>query len=94
MKNGKMELISGGYSNKLWESLEDVFVNKNSPGHVHFVLKALCDKKMDAEAIAFVRVLYDIAGIDFPVIVEEINRSDETRKAYIEELVADIENII
>ena len=94
MENEKLELISGGYSNVLWDSLEDVLTNENSPGNVHYVLKALSENNMDAEAFALVRVLYDISGIAFPVIVENMNKSDETRKAYIEELVTDIENIL
>ena len=94
MQNNTIELISGAYTNALWETLEDVLTNEDSPTHIYTVLKALHDCGKDKEAFAFVRTLYDITGLALPDVVEKLDENDDTRSAYITELLTDIENII
>jgi hypothetical protein len=94
MQNNTVELISGAYSGDLWESLEEVLTDENSPAHIHDTLKALHDCGKDKEAFAFVRVLYDIAGLTLPEVVDALGDDGESRNAYIAELLTDIENII
>ena len=94
MQNNALELISGAYSNALWESLEDVLTKEESPAHIHDVLTALHDCNRDKSAFVFVRILYDIAGLILPDVVEKLDESDDTRRAYIAGLLVDIENII
>lgn len=94
MKSNTLELISGAYTGVLWDTIEDVLTNENSPAHVHDVLKVLHGRSEDKAAFAFVRILYDVAGIVLPDVVEALDRNDETRSAYIAELLGDIENII
>lgn len=79
MPNNTLELISGAYTNTLWEALEDVLTNEDSPAHIYDVLKALRDCGKDKTAFAFVRTLYDITGFALPDVVEELDESDETR---------------
>jgi len=94
MQNNTLDLISGAYTNFLWESLEDVLAQADSPAHIYNVLKALHDCGKDKETFMFVRALYDIAGIAFPDVVEELDGNGNTRSAYITELLTDVENII
>ena len=94
MPNDTLDLISGAYTNALWESLEDVLTGEDSPTYIYDTLKALHDGGKDKEAFGFVRVLYDVAGIALPDVVEDLDGNDETRSAYIAELLVDIENII
>jgi hypothetical protein len=92
MQNDTLELISGAHSGELWERLEDVLTNEDSPAHIYDALKALHDCNKDKEAFAFIRVLYDVAGLVLPDVVEDLD--DEARSAYVAELLTDIENII
>ena len=34
MQNNTIELVSGAYTNALWETLEDVLTNEDSPTHL------------------------------------------------------------
>lgn len=93
MQNNVLELISGSYTNVLWENLEEVLTNENSLSYIHDVLETLYDCGKDQEAFAFVRILYDIAGLSIPDVVETLSESDDIRSSYIAELLVDIENI-
>jgi len=94
MQNNNIDLISGAYTNRLWESLEDVLTDEDSPAHIYEVLKALNDCGKDKETVMFVRVLYDITGLVLPDVVEELDKNNDARSAYITEMLTDIENII
>ena len=94
MQKNELELISGAYTNTLWETLEEILTNEDSPAHIYDVLKTLHDNGKDKTAFAFVRTLYDITGLTMPDVVAELDESDDTRSAYIAELLTDIENII
>jgi hypothetical protein len=94
MQNNTLELITGAYTGSLWESLEGIFADENSPEHIHDVLKSLHDCGKSKESFALVRVLYDIAGLSMPNAVESLDSNDEFRSVYISELLTDIENII
>jgi len=72
MQNNELNLISGAYTNILWEALEDTLTNEDSPTHIYNVLKVLHDCGKEKEAFAFVRVLYDITGLALPDVVEEL----------------------
>ncbi|GHT84008.1 hypothetical protein FACS189415_6500 [Bacteroidia bacterium] len=92
MQNDTLELISGAYSGELWERLEDVLTNEDSPAHIHDALKALHDCRKDTEAFALIHVLYDVAGLVLPDVVDDLD--EESQSAYVAELLTDIENII
>ena len=94
MQNDTLELISGAYTNTLWETLEEVLTNEDSPAHIYDILKTLHVIGKDKTAFMFVRTLYDFTGLSLPDVVEELDESDDTRSAYIAELLTDIENII
>jgi hypothetical protein len=75
MHNNTLKLISGAYTSVLWETLEDVFLDEDSPTHIYDVLKALHDWDMDKEAFEFVRILYDFAGLMttlYPLSIAEL----------------------
>ncbi len=86
MPNNTLELISGAYTTVLWETLEDVLTNEDSPAHIYDVLKAPHESGKGREAFAFVCTLYDVAGIAMPDVVEDLNNNEEVRSTYIAEL--------
>ena len=69
MQNDTLHLISGAYTSALWESLEEVLTDEDSPEYIYRVLKALHDHEDSGKmALSLVRILYDIAGIDIPCV--------------------------
>ncbi len=94
MSNQALALISGAYTSDLLERLEEVLTNESSLLYVHQVLEALHDLGNNKAALGFVRTLYDVTGLVLPDIVDDLDNSEETRSAYIAELLADIENIV
>jgi len=94
MQSNTLNLISGAYTNILWESLEDVFTNEDSPSHIHHVLTALHNCGNDKAAFALIRILYDVTGLELPDVVEKLDGNDEIRSVYISDLLVDIENIV
>lgn len=42
MPNNTLELISGAYTGVLWETLEDVLTNEDSPAHIYDVVYYQC----------------------------------------------------
>ena len=71
MQNNSIELISGAYTNVLWETLEDVLTNEDSPAHIYNVLKTLHDCGKEREAFIMNATDEDIAAI-----VKEIREDD------------------
>ena len=89
-----VELISGAYSSRLWDNLCDICAIEESTAHIYTALEALHETGRNQEAFSLIRALYDLAGLDLPDDVAVLDRSDETCKAYIAELLLDIEDII
>ena len=95
MQNDTLNLISGAYTSVLWERLEEILTDEDSPEYIYDVLKTLHDfEGSNKKAFVFIRILYDIAGIDMPSVIDTLSRNDDTCTAYIKHLLEDIENIL
>ena len=95
MQKDTLNLISGAYTSALWERLEEVLTDEESPEYVYAVLKALHEyADSDKVAFVFVQTLYDFAGIEIPSVAKDLSKSDDSREAYITQLLEDIENIL
>ena len=95
MQNDTLHLISGTYTSVLWERLEEILTGEDSPECIFRVLKALHDyEDSDKVAFVFVKTLYDFAGIEMPSVAKDLSKSDDSREAYITQLLEDIENIL
>ena len=87
-------LISGLYSNELWDNLCNLFENASSMIYVYDTLRILHDINRNQEAFNLVQILYELSGLDMPKEVAELNNKEVNQMAYIAELLLDIENMM
>lgn len=88
-----IELISGAYSSMLWNEVEGL-CDESTPEYIYNVLNALYDCGKYDEAYQFVQVIYDMVGLELPADVVKVCEIPEARKAYLAELIMDIQDMM
>ena len=89
-----IRLISGAYSIDLWDSLSDLCDVEGSLLAIYNILLFLHQKENARLALDFVKLLFDVTGMQIPAVYDTITENDDSCKELVVELLADLESLL
>lgn len=86
--------VSGSYSAPFWDGLLAVTESLDTVRAVKNAIEALHSGKKDAEAYHLILALYDLASIEVPAAIIELEPYQEGVEQFISEFLLDVEDLM
>lgn len=86
--------VSGAYSAPFWDGLLAVTESLDTVKAVQGAIEALHAEKKDAEAYHLILAMYDLAAIEVPASIIEIEPYPEGVEQFVGEFLSDVEDLM
>lgn len=86
--------VSGTYAAPFWDGLLAVTGSLDTIRAVKDAIEALHDSKKDIEAYGLILSLYDLAAIEVPCSITDLEPYPEGIASFISEFILDIEDLL
>ena len=86
--------VSGTYSAPFWDGLVAVTESLDTVKAVKDAIEVLHDTKKDTEAYHLILALYDLASIELPMSIIELEPYSEGVALFVSEFLLDVEDLM